>query len=60
MGSLNELLEDFWDLEKEYKEGQRDGKETVLAEISVVIKLLMGEKTMLQRQMVGLRKKLIS
>lgn len=62
MGSLNELLEDYFDLEKDYKEGQRKtkkDKEEALAEISKIIKLLMGEKTMLERQMEGLRKRFI-
>jgi four helix bundle protein len=62
MGSLNELLEDFFDLEKDYKEGQRrtkKDKEQALREISKIIKLLMGEKTMLQRQIEGLQKRFI-
>lgn len=62
MGSLTELLEDYFDLEKDYKEGQRktkNNKEEVLREISKIIKLLMGEKTMLQRQTEGLRERFI-
>lgn len=61
-GSLNELLEDYFDLEKDYKEGQRKtrkDKEEALAEISKIIKLLMGEKTMLERQIEGLRQRFI-
>lgn len=61
-GSLNELLEDYFDLEKDYKEGRRKtrkDKEEALEEISKIIKLLMGEKTMLERQIEGLRKRFI-
>ena len=63
LGSLTELLEDFFDLEKDYKEGQRKtkkNKEEALGEISKIIKLLMGEKTMLLRQIEGLRARLIA
>lgn len=62
IGSLNELLEDYFDLEKDYKEGQRrtkKNKEEALATISRAIKLLMGELTMLNRQREGLGKKYI-
>lgn len=61
-GSLMELLEDYFDLERDFKEGQRSArkdKEAALAEISKIIKLLMGEKTMLERQIEGLRKRFI-
>lgn len=61
-GSLNELLEDYFDLEKDYTEGQRktrQDKEEALRMISRAIKLLMGEKTMLERQMAGLRKRFV-
>lgn len=61
MGSLNELLEDYFDLEKDFKEGQRKTKndQEELRIISKAIKLLMGEKTMLERQMEGLRKRFV-
>lgn len=62
LGSLNELLEDYFDLEKDYKEGLRKtkkDKEAALAEISKIIKLIMGEKTMLARQIEGLKNKFI-
>ena len=61
MGSLNELLEDFFDLEKEMKGGLRKTKndKEALRILSKGIKLLMGEKTMLKRQMEGLRKRFI-
>jgi len=61
MGSLTELLEDYFDLEKEIKKSQRKTKdnEEALRMISKVIKLLMGEKTMLSRQMEGLQKRFI-
>lgn len=61
MGSLTELLEDYFDLEKDIKKGLRrikNDKET-LRILSKGIKLLMGEKTMLERQMEGLRKRFI-
>ena len=61
MGSLTELLEDYFDLEKDYKKGLRktrkDNEE--LRILSKGIKLLMGEKTMLARQMEGLRTRFI-
>jgi len=63
IGSLNELLEDYFDLEKDYKEGLRKtkkDKEMALATISQAIKLLMGELTMLKRQREGLEKKYIA
>lgn len=61
MGSLMELLEDYFDIEKDIKEGRRKTKndEETLRKISKIIKLLMGEKTMLERQMEGLRKRFI-
>lgn len=61
MGSLTELLEDYFDLEKDYKKGLRKTKKNKeeLRMISKAIKLLMGEKTMLERQMDGLRKRFI-
>lgn len=62
IGSLNELLEDYFDLEKDYKEGQRKtkkNKEEALAAISQLIKLLMGELTMLKRQREGLEKRYV-
>lgn len=61
MGSLTELLEDYFDLEKDYKKGLRktrkDNEELEI--ISKAIKLLMGEKTMLTRQMEGLQTRFI-
>lgn len=61
MGSLNELLEDYFDLEKDYKSGRRKAKNNndELRIISKMIKLLMGEKTMLGRQMEGLKNRFI-
>lgn len=68
MGSLNELLEDFFDLEKDIKRGlrktclagrQAKNDKEALRILSKGIKLLMGEKTMLQRQMEGLRKRFV-
>jgi hypothetical protein len=61
MGSLNELLEDYFDLEKKIKRGQRKTRnnEEGLRILSKGIKLLMGEKTMLERQMEGLRKRFV-
>ena len=61
MGSLNELLEDYFDLEKDIKEGlsKTRNNEEALRMISKAIKLLMGEKTMLTRQMEGLQKRFI-
>jgi len=56
-------LEDYFDLEKDYKEGLRKtkkDKEMALATISQAIKLLMGELTMLKRQREGLEKKYIA
>lgn len=61
MGSLMELLEDYFDLEKDIKKGLRKTKndKEALRRLSEIIKLLMGEKTMLERQMAGLRKRFI-
>jgi hypothetical protein len=62
MGSLTELLEDFFDLEKDYKEGQRmtrKNKEAALIEISKIIKLIMGEKAMPERQIDRFQKRYI-
>lgn len=61
MGSLTELLEDCFDLEKDIKEGQRKTKnnEEALRRLSEIIKLLMGEKTMLSRQIEGLRHRFV-
>jgi len=62
LGSLNELLEDYFELEKDCKEGQRKtkkDKKAALVVISRIIKLLMGEKTMLVNQIEGLKKKYI-
>ncbi|MBM2820552.1 MAG: rRNA-associated protein [Candidatus Berkelbacteria bacterium] len=61
MGSLTELLEDYFDLEKDIKEGRRKTRNNEEAQgiISKAIKLLMGEKTMLSRQMEGLQKRFI-
>jgi four helix bundle protein len=52
-GSLLELLEDSLELEKDIKEDQRIVKNnnSALAQLSKVIKLCMGEKTMLRNQM---------
>ena len=52
-GSLLELLEDCLELEKDIKGGQRKTKDDigVLRELSKLIKLCMGEKTMLKNQM---------
>ena len=53
LASLLELLEDCFSLEKEIKNKQRDTKdnEGALRSLSVIIKLTMGEKTMLKSQM---------
>jgi len=61
MGSLTELLEDYFDLEKEIKEGRRKTRnnEEALRILSRGIKLLMGEKTMLSRQAEGLKSRFI-
>ena len=52
-GSLLELLEDSLELEKDIKGGQRKTKDEngALGELSRVIKLYFGEKTMLKSQM---------
>lgn len=52
-GSLLELLEDCLSLEKDIQGGRRKTKddEGVLRDLSKVIKLCMGEKTMLKSQM---------
>lgn len=57
-GSLMELLEDFLELEKEIKGGQRKTKDNngILDIISRAIKLCMGEKTMLKNQMEKMEK----
>ena len=51
-GSLLELLEDSLALEKEIKGGQRSTKDNDKAtkDLSTIIKLCMGEKTMLKSQ----------
>jgi four helix bundle protein len=51
-GSLLELLEDCLELEKDINGGQRNTKddEKALADLSKIIKLCMGEKTMLKNQ----------
>ncbi|MEK7143082.1 MAG: four helix bundle protein [Patescibacteria group bacterium] len=61
MGSLNELLEDYFDLERDIKRGLKKTKrdKETLRILSNGIKLLMGEKTMLKRQMEGLRKRFV-
>lgn len=61
MGSLTELLEDYFDLERDIKRGLRKTKndKEALRILSKGIKLLMGEKTMLERQTEGLRKRFI-
>lgn len=61
MGSLTELLEDYFDLEKDFLEKRRKtrGNNEELRILSKGIKLLMGEKTMLGRQMEGLRKRFV-
>lgn len=61
MGSLTELLEDCFDIERDIKEGRRKTKndEEALRILSKLIKLLMGEKTMLENQMKGLRARFI-
>lgn len=53
LASLVELLEDLFDLEQEIKGRQRNTSDDqgALREISRLIKLLMGEKTMLVNQM---------
>jgi len=52
-GSLLELLEDCFALEKDIKEGQRKTRDNdgALKDLSKIIKLCMGEKTMLKNQM---------
>jgi len=52
-GSLLELLEDSLELEKDIKEGLRKTKDSngALRNLSIIIKLCMGEKTMLKNQM---------
>src|SRR3990167_10648619 len=52
-GSLLELLEDCLELEKDIKAGQRKTRDDqgALRDLSVIIKLCMGEKTMLKNQM---------
>lgn len=52
-GSLLELLEDSLTLEKDIQGGQRKTKDNngALRDLSRIIKLCMGEKTMLFRQM---------
>ncbi|MCX6809284.1 MAG: four helix bundle protein [Candidatus Berkelbacteria bacterium] len=52
-GSLLELLEDCFALEKDIKGGQRKTKDDdgAIRELSKIIKLCMGEKTMLKSQM---------
>jgi four helix bundle protein len=52
-GSLLELLEDSTELEKDIKGGLRKTKDNYQAmkELSTIIKLCMGEKTMLKNQM---------
>lgn len=52
-GSLLELLEDCLGLEKDIKTVQRNTKddEGALRDLSMLIKLCMGEKTMLKNQM---------
>lgn len=52
-GSLAELLEDYFTMEKDIKGGQRKTKDDngALRIISKAIKLCMGEKTMLENQM---------
>jgi len=52
-GSLMELLEDSLELEKDIKGGQRKTRDNdgALRDLSQIIKLCMGEKTMLKRQM---------
>lgn len=57
-GSLVELIEDLLRVETEIKGGQRKTKddEAALIEIGQLIKLCMGEKTMLKSQMDGVEK----
>lgn len=52
-GSLLELLEDCFELEKEIKGGLRKTRdnEGALRDLSKIIKLCMGEKTMLKNQL---------
>lgn len=52
-GSLLELLEDSLELEKDVKGGRRKTKDDngALGDLSRIIKLCMGEKTMLKNQM---------
>jgi len=51
-GSLLELLEDCLELEKDIKGGQRKTRDDygALKDLSKIIKLCMGEKTMLKKQ----------
>jgi len=57
-GSLLELLEDCFALEKDIKGGQRTTKDNdrALRDLSKIIKLCMGEKTMLKNQMEQMEK----
>lgn len=57
-GSLVELLEDYFALEKDIKGRQRKTKdnEKAIREISTLIKLCMGEKSMLKSQMETMEK----
>ena len=57
-GSLVELLEDCFAVEKDIKGGQRKTKDnnSALAELSKIIKLCMGEKTMLKKQIEKMEK----
>lgn len=52
-GSLLELLEDCFALEKDIKGGLRKTKDNngATRDLSIIIKLCMGEKTMLKKQM---------
>lgn len=51
-GSLLELLEDSFELEKDIKGEQRNTKDNyrAMGDLSKIIKLCMGEKTMLKKQ----------
>ena len=60
LASLIELLEDYFELEREYRGRLRKTKGQELDEISKTIKLLMGEKMMLLRQIEGLENKYIN
>ncbi len=57
-GSLLELLEDCFELEKDILGGQRKTKDNERAtrELSKIIKLCMGEKTMLKKQVEQIEK----